>query len=60
LDDLGLSSLDQLPLLNNTDGQAAILASLNSPQEDSPQVPLSLDEVVNPETTDSSEGKTHE
>ena len=60
LDDLGLSSLDQLPLLNNTDGQAAILASLNSPQEDSPQVPLSLDEVVNPETTDSSEGKSHE
>jgi segregation and condensation protein B len=60
LDDLGLSSLDQLPLLNNTDGQAAILASLNAPQEDSPQVPLSLDEVVNPETTDSSEGKTHE
>ena len=60
LDDLGLSSLDQLPLLNNTDGQAAILASLNSPHEDSPQVPLSLDEVVNPETTDSSEGKTHE
>ena len=60
LDDLGLSSLDQLPLLNNTDGQAAILASLNAPQEDSPQVPLSLDEAVNPETTDSSEGKTHE
>ena len=60
LDDLGLSSLDQLPLLNNTDGQAAILASLNAPQEDSPQVPLSLDEVVNPETTDSSEGKSHE
>ena len=60
LDDLGLSSLDQLPLLNNTDGQAAILASLNSPHEDSPQVPLSLDEVVNPETTDSSEGKSHE
>ena len=60
LDDLGLSSLDQLPLLNNTDGQAAILASLNSPHEDSPQVPLYLDEVVNPETTDSSEGKTHE
>jgi len=60
LDDLGLSSLDQLPLLINTDGQAAILASLNAPQEDSPQVPLSLDEAVNPETTDSSEGKTHE
>jgi len=60
LDDLGLSSLDQLPLLNNADGQAAILASLNSPQEDSPQVPLSLDEIDFSETPDSSEGKTHE
>jgi segregation and condensation protein B len=60
LDDLGLSSLDQLPLLNNADGQAAILASLNSPQEDSPQVSLSLDENDISETPDSSEGKTHE
>jgi hypothetical protein len=55
-----LSSLDQLPLLNNADGQAAILASLNSPQEDSPQVSLSLDENDISETPDSSEGKTHE
>ena len=60
LDDLGLSSLDQLPLLNNPDGQAAILASLNSPQEESTQVPLSLDEALISETPDSSEGKTHE
>jgi len=60
LDDLGLSSLDQLPLLNNADGQAAILASLNSPQEGSPQVSLSLDENDISETPDSSEGKTHE
>ncbi len=60
LDDLGLSSLDQLPLLNNADGQTAILASLNSPQEDSPQVSLSLDEIDISETPDSSEGKTHE
>jgi segregation and condensation protein B len=60
LDDLGLSSLDQLPLLNNADGQAAILASLNSPQEDSPQVSLSLVENDISETPDSSEGKTHE
>lgn len=60
LDDLGLSSLDQLPLLNNADGQTAILASLNSPQEDSPQVSLSLDENDISETPDSSEGKTHE
>ncbi len=63
LDDLGLSSLDQLPLLNNAEGQAAILASLNADQEDSTQVSLSLDEAVmteTTETTDSPEGKTHE
>jgi segregation and condensation protein B len=60
LDDLGLSSLDQLPLLNNAEGQAAILASLNANPEDSTQVSLSLDEVVNSETTDSSEGISHE
>ena len=63
LDDLGLSSLDQLPLLNNTDGQAAILASLNADQEDSTQVSLSLEEAAmteTTETTDSPEGKTHE
>jgi segregation and condensation protein B len=60
LDDLGLSSLDQLPLLNNAEGQAAILASLNADPEDSTQVSLSLDEVVNSETTDSSEGISHE
>ena len=66
LDDLGLSSLDQLPLLNNAEGQAAILASLNADQEDSTQVSLSLDEAVlteiteTTETNDSPEGKTHE
>jgi segregation and condensation protein B len=63
LDDLGLSSLDQLPLLNNAEGQAAILASLNADQEDSTQVSLSLDEAVmteTTETTDSPEGKIHE
>ena len=60
LDDLGLSSLDQLPLLNNAEGQAAILASLNADPEGSTQVSLSLDEVVNSETTDSSEGISHE
>jgi segregation and condensation protein B len=60
LDDLGLSSLDQLPLLNNAEGQAAILASLNADPEDSTQVSLSLNEVVNSETTDSSEGISHE
>jgi segregation and condensation protein B len=46
LDDLGLSSLDQLPLLHNVEGQAAVLASLNSPQEDSTQATLSLDEAI--------------
>jgi segregation and condensation protein B len=46
LDDLGLSSLDQLPLLQNVEGQAAVLASLNSPQEDSAQATLSLDEAI--------------
>ena len=66
LDDLGLSSLDQLPLLNNAEGQAAILASLTADQEDSTQVSLSLDEAVlteiteTTETNDSPEGKTHE
>jgi segregation and condensation protein B len=63
LDDLGLSSLDQLPLLNNAEGQAAILASLNADQEDSTQVSFSLEEAAmteTTETTDSPEGKTHE
>ena len=63
LDDLGLSSLDQLPLLNNAEGQAAILASLNADQEDSTQVSLSLEEAAmteTNETNDSPEGKTHE
>jgi segregation and condensation protein B len=66
LDDLGLSSLDQLPLLNNAEGQAAILASLNADQEDSTQVSLSLEEAAMTETTetnetnDSPEGKSHE
>ena len=66
LDDLGLSSLDQLPLLNNAEGQAAILASLNADQEDSTQVSLSLEEAAMTETTettetnDSPEGKIHE
>ena len=63
LDDLGLSSLDQLPLLNNAEGQAAILASLNADQEDSTQVSFSLEEAAmteTTETTDSPEGQTHE
>jgi segregation and condensation protein B len=46
LDDLGLSSLDQLPLLNSVEGQAAVLASLNSPEEDASQASLSLEDAV--------------
>ena len=58
LDDLGLSSLDQLPLLSNVEGQAAVLASLNPPQEDTTQASLSLEdstevlETVQAETVD--------
>jgi segregation and condensation protein B len=43
LDDLGLSSLDQLPLLPSVEGQAAALVKLNSPEDDSLQANLSLD-----------------
>jgi segregation and condensation protein B len=43
LDDLGLASLDQLPLLASVEGQAAVLASLNTPEEDANQATLSLE-----------------
>jgi len=46
LDDLGLSSLDQLPLLSSVEGQAAALATLNPTDDDSTQTSLSLDEAV--------------
>jgi segregation and condensation protein B len=46
LDDLGLASLDQLPLLASVEGQAAVLASLNSPEEGANQATLSLEEVL--------------
>ena len=46
LDDLGLSSLDQLPLLNSVEGQAAVLATLNQADEDGTQTSLSLDEAL--------------
>ena len=45
LDDLGLASLDQLPLLASVDGQAAALAGLNGPEEDT-QTSLSLGEAL--------------
>ena len=49
LDDLGLSSLDQLPLLSSVEGQAAALATLNPTDDDSTQTSLSLDEAVEAE-----------
>jgi segregation and condensation protein B len=46
LDDLGLASLDQLPLLPSVDSQAAALSSLNMPEEDPSQPSLSLEEAI--------------
>ncbi len=46
LDDLGLSSLDQLPLLSNVEGQAAILDSLNPPEAAASQASLSLEDAI--------------
>ncbi len=46
LDDLGLASLDQLPLLDSVEGQAAVLAGLNAPEEDTTQATLSLEDVL--------------
>ena len=43
LDDLGLSSLDQLPLLPSVEGQVAALAQLNSAEVDNQQANLSLE-----------------
>ena len=43
LDDLGLSSLDQLPLLPSVEGQADALVKLNSSEIDSLQTNLSLE-----------------
>jgi segregation and condensation protein B len=46
LDDLGLSTLDQLPLLSSVEGQTEALATLNPPDDDSTQTSLSLDEAL--------------
>ena len=46
LDDLGLSSLDQLPLLSSVEGQTEALATLNPTDDDSTQTSLSLDEAL--------------
>jgi segregation and condensation protein B len=46
LDDLGLSSLDQLPLIGSAEGQVAALANLSTPNEDNSQATLSLDDAM--------------
>jgi segregation and condensation protein B len=46
LDDLGLSSLDQLPLLSSVEGQASMLASLTPPEADDSQASLSLEDAI--------------
>ena len=46
LDDLGLASLDQLPLLPTVDTQTAALSSLNMPEADLSQPSLSLEQAL--------------
>jgi len=58
LDDLGLSSLDQLPLLSSVEGQASMLASLNPPEVDASQASLSLEDAI--EAAETSEVQTTE
>jgi segregation and condensation protein B len=58
LDDLGLSSLDQLPLLSSVEGQANVLASLNPPEADASQASLSLEDAI--EAAETTEAQTAE
>ena len=58
LDDLGLSSLDQLPLLSSVEGQASVLASLNPPEADASQASLSLEDAI--EASETTEALTSE
>ena len=58
LDDLGLSSLDQLPLLSSVEGQASVLASLNPPEADASQASLSLEDAI--EASETAETQTEE
>ncbi len=58
LDDLGLSSLDQLPLLSSVEGQVDVLASLNPPEADASQASLSLEDVI--EAAETTETQTSE
>jgi segregation and condensation protein B len=60
LDDLGLSSLDQLPLLSSVEGQAAVLANLNPAVEDGQQTSLSLDEALVAVEADAPESPPHD
>ncbi len=52
LDDLGLGSLDQLPLLPSVESQAAALANLNPEETDPSQAILSLEQVLDAERSD--------
>ena len=58
LDDLGLSSLDQLPLLSSVEGQASVLASLNPPEANASQASLSLEDAI--EASETTETQTEE
>jgi len=58
LDDLGLSSLDQLPLLSSVEGQSSVLASLNPPEADASQASLSLEDAI--EASETTEAQTEE
>jgi segregation and condensation protein B len=58
LDDLGLSSLDQLPLLSSVEGQVDVLASLNPPEADASQASLSLEDAI--EAAETTETQTSE
>ncbi len=58
LDDLGLSSLDQLPLLSSVEGQASVLVSLNPPEADASQASLSLEDAI--EASETTETQTEE
>jgi hypothetical protein len=55
---LGLSSLDQLPLLSSVEGQANVLASLNPPEADASQASLSLEDAI--EAAETTEAETTE
>jgi segregation and condensation protein B len=59
LDDLGLSSLDQLPLLSSVEGQVDVLASLNPPEADASQTSLSLEDAIEATETTEAEDLTN-